>query len=174
MVCFNVRTDSVIEYSEWLLSTKSHSVCSNKCNVLNFVHRSIYVYFINVYQNHFLPGYLLCQSQSTLDGLGGDLQWRHNWRDGVSNYQPHNCLLNRLFRRRSKETSKLRVTSLCAGNSPMTGEFPAQMASNAESVSIWWRHHGWFICQVITDTRVVDVLVLWFRNIQAYESAIKS
>ena len=23
-----------------------------------------------------------------------------------------------------------------------TGEFPAQMASNAENVSIWWRHHG--------------------------------
>ena len=22
------------------------------------------------------------------------------------------------------------------------GEFPAQMASNAENVSIWWRHHG--------------------------------
>ena len=22
-----------------------------------------------------------------------------------------------------------------------TGEFPAQMASNAENVSIWWRHH---------------------------------
>ena len=21
-------------------------------------------------------------------------------------------------------------------------EFPAQMASNAENVSIWWRHHG--------------------------------
>ena len=34
-------------------------------------------------------------------------------------------------------TSKLRVTGLCAGNSPMTGEFPAQMASYAESVSIW-------------------------------------
>ena len=63
-------------------------------------------------------------------------------RDGVSNHQPHHCLLNRLFRRRSKQTSKLRVTSLCAGNSPMTGEFPAQMASNAENVSIWWRHHG--------------------------------
>ena len=28
------------------------------------------------------------------------------------------------------------------GNSPGTGEFPAQMASNAENVSIWWRHHG--------------------------------
>ena len=41
-----------------------------------------------------------------------------------------------------KETSKLRVTGLCAGNSPGTGEFPAQMASNAENVSIWWRHHA--------------------------------
>ena len=46
------------------------------------------------------------------------LQWRHNGRDGVSNHQPHDCLLNRLFRRRSKKTSKLRVTGLCAGNSP--------------------------------------------------------
>ena len=41
----------------------------------------------------------------------------------------------------SKKTSKLRVTGLCVGNSPMTGEFPAQMASNASNVSIWWRHH---------------------------------
>ena len=69
-------------------------------------------------------------------------QWRHNGRDGVSNHQPHDCLLNRLFRRRSKKTSKVRVTDLCGGNSPVTGEFPAQMASNAENVSIWWRHHG--------------------------------
>ena len=43
---------------------------------------------------------------------------------------------------RSKKTSKLRVTGLCAGNSPVTGEFPAQIASNVENVSIWWRHHG--------------------------------
>ena len=70
------------------------------------------------------------------------LRWRHNDRDGVSNHQPRDCLLNRLFRRRSKKTSKLRVTGLCAGNSPGTGEFPAQMASYAENVSIWWRRHG--------------------------------
>ena len=69
------------------------------------------------------------------------LLWRHNGRDSVSNHQPHDCLPNRLFRRRSKKTSKPRVTGLCAGNSPGTGEFPAQMASNAENVSIWWRHH---------------------------------
>ena len=41
------------------------------------------------------------------------LQWRHNGRDGVSNHQPHDCLLKLLFRRRSKKTSKLRVTGLC-------------------------------------------------------------
>ena len=46
------------------------------------------------------------------------LQWRHNDQDGVSNHQPRGCLLNRLFRRRSKKTSKLRVTGLCVGNSP--------------------------------------------------------
>ena len=46
------------------------------------------------------------------------LQWRHNDHDGVSNHQPHGCLLNRLFRHRSKKTSKLRVTGLCMGNSP--------------------------------------------------------
>ena len=69
------------------------------------------------------------------------LQWRHNGRDSASNHQPHDCLLNRLFRPRSKKTSKLRVTGLCVGNSPGTGEFPAQMASNAENVSIWWHHH---------------------------------
>ena len=70
------------------------------------------------------------------------LQWRHNGRDGVLNHQPHDRLLNRLFGRRSKKTSKLRVTGLGAGNSPGTGEFPAQRASNAENVSIWWHHHG--------------------------------
>ena len=60
------------------------------------------------------------------------LQWRHTGRDGVSNHQPPDCLLIRLFRRRSKKISKLRVTGLCAGNSPVTDEFSAQKASNVE------------------------------------------
>ena len=59
-------------------------------------------------------------------------QWRHNEHDGVSNRQPHDCLFNRLFRHRWKKTSKLRVTGLCKGNSPVT--FPAQRASNAEKM----------------------------------------
>ena len=43
-----------------------------------------------------------------------------------------------------KKTIKLCVTGLCVGNSPGTGEFPAQMASDTENVSIWWRHHALF------------------------------
>ena len=69
------------------------------------------------------------------------LQWRHNGSDGVLNHLSLDCLRNRLFWRRSKKASKLYVTGLCEGNSPVTGEFPAQRASNAENVFIWWRHH---------------------------------
>ena len=74
------------------------------------------------------------------------LKWRHNGRDGVSNHKSHDCLLNRLFGRRSTKTSKLRVTVLCEGNSTVTGEFPAQMASNAENIFIWWRHRVFYTC----------------------------
>ena len=38
----------------------------------------------------------------------------------------------------TRKTSKLRVTGICAGNSPEATEFPAQM----ENISIWWRHHA--------------------------------
>ena len=76
----------------------------------------------------------------------GLLRWRHNEHHDVSNNQPLGCLLNCLFRCRSKETSKLCVTGLCGGNSPVTGEFPAQRISNAENVSIWWRHHALPTC----------------------------
>ena len=46
------------------------------------------------------------------------------------------------WRRRSKKTSKPRVSGLCCGNSPVIDEFPTQRASNAVKVSIWWRHHA--------------------------------
>ena len=67
------------------------------------------------------------------------LHWRHNGHDSVSNHQPHDCLPNRLFADQRKHQSS--VTGLCVGNSPGTGEYPSQMAGNAENVSIWWRHH---------------------------------
>ena len=97
------------------------------------------------------------------------LQWRHNGRDGVSNHQPRVCLLNRLFSRRSKSTSKLRVTCLCAGNSPVS------YASYAENVSIWWRYHDntnrWHICGTYSKDAIFHswrqlhyeiVLCLWY------------
>ena len=70
-------------------------------------------------------------------------QWRHNECDGISNHQRLHCLLNYFFffGCRSKKTSKLHITGLCEGNLPLTGEFPAQRASNAENASIWCRHH---------------------------------
>ena len=82
---------------------------------------------------------------------------------GVSNHQPHHCLLNRLFRRRSKKTSKLRVTGLCVGNSPQTGEFPAQMASDAENVSI---------CDVIMRRRHTAAGVQRVVNLTGAENGI--
>ena len=86
-----------------------------------------------------------------LSPLRLSLRWRHNGRDGVSN---HHCFLNRLFGRRSKKTSKFRITGHCVGNSPGTGEFPAQMASNAENVSIWWRHYVYMQIPLPAGVRV--------------------
>ena len=70
------------------------------------------------------------------------LLWRHDGHDASQIICLRIVYSAVYLRHRSKKTSKLRVTGLCARNSPGTGEFPAQMASNAEHVSIWWRHHG--------------------------------
>ena len=92
------------------------------------------------------------------------LLWRHNWHDGVSDHQPHDCLLNSLFRRRWNKLSKHRVTGLCEGNSPVTDEFLAQRASSAENVSIWWRHHDMTQCggQRRTSERARISQIIWF------------
>ena len=79
------------------------------------------------------------------------LQWHHNGRDGVSDHQPHDCLLNRLFRRRSKKTSKLRVNGLCGVihrwpvNSPHKGPvtrkwFHLMTSSWVMKISSKWRY----------------------------------
>ena len=57
-------------------------------------------------------------------------------------------LFTQLFiRAQIKENIKAPRHWHCAGNSPVTGEFPPQMASNADNVSIWWRHHA----EIYTD-----------------------
>ena len=50
------------------------------------------------------------------------LQWHHYEHDGIPNHQTHDCLLKCLFKHRSKKTSKLRITGLCEGNSPVNSE----------------------------------------------------
>ena len=77
-------------------------------------HVSLWLWIINSRLGHATICLWLCA-----------LQWRHNGLDSISNHQLPDCLL----------------TGLCDGNSPVTGEFPAQRASNAENVSIWWCHH---------------------------------
>ena len=101
-----------------------------------------FLVFVVVWSRPFMFSHILKYS---FTGTGAVVwspsQWRHNERDGVSNHRCYDCLLNRLFGCGSKKTSKLRVTGLCEGNSPVTGEFPSQRASSAENASIWWRHH---------------------------------
>ena len=102
------------------------------------------------------------------------LHWRHNGGDGVSNRRRHDCLLNRLLRRRSKKSSKPRVTVLCKGNSPVTGELPAQKASDTENVSIWWRHHGILqVCDVTSSVLshgskafILKLSVHWLKSLK--------
>ena len=62
---------------------------------------------------------------------------------------------NSYFLRSGPQGATLLMTGLCAGNSPGTGEFPAQMASYAENVSIWWRHH-------VLSVRETNVCKTWF------------
>ena len=93
---------------------------------------------------------------------GKSLQWRHNERDGVSNHRHLDCLFNCVFRRRSKKTSKLRVTG------PLWGEFtgdwwiPVQGASNAENVSIWWRHH--VVDHGMWSKRLNTAIICWRKS----------
>ena len=70
------------------------------------------------------------------------------------------------MRRRSKKTSKLRVPGLCAGNSPVTGEFPAQRASKAENVSIWWSHHEKSEFQKARDCFVIIYALIKFADLE--------
>ena len=79
------------------------------------------------------------------------LQWRHNEHNGVSNHKPHDCLINCLLRRRSKKTSRFRVTVLCEGN--------LQRVSNVENVSIWWRHHILYSVMLTAKTILLSALL---------------
>ena len=98
-----VETFSV---SKTLTLSQEHVIlsCHTFCHKIAGIFLNRKTCFQYYYQEILIPG----QTPSPL-------QWRHNGRDGVSNHQPHHCLLNRLFMRRSKKTSRLRVTGLRMG-----------------------------------------------------------
>ena len=79
-------------------------------------------------------------------------------------------IVYRLFIRRSRKTSKLRVTGLCEGNSPMTGGFLAQMVNNTENVSIWWRHHGTMGSDFPRSWYPLSPLIHIFRIFRKFEN----
>ena len=87
------------------------------------------------YHNFVLSLHIISVGFNRLGNNETALQRRHNERDCVSNHRHLDHLLNRLFRRRSKTTSKLRATGLCEGNSPVTGALPVQRISNVEKKS---------------------------------------
>ena len=62
-----------------------------------------------------------------------------------------------------KKTPKLRIIGFCMGNSPGAGEFPAQMTSNAENDSIWWRlHSAGTFCDILLWTMMKSSLYVIF------------
>ena len=84
---------------------------------------------------------LLLTSRQFIYNVTVSLQWRHNERDGVSNQQPRDCLLNRLFKAQIKGNIKApRHWRWMRGihRWPVT----VQMARNAKNVPYWWLHHG--------------------------------
>ena len=104
------------------------------------------------------------------------LLWRYNGHDSVYNHQPHECLLNSSFRCRSKRTSKLRVTGLCVGNSPETGEFPHKwpvtrkmfpfgdviMTEICPCQFIWWSGTTWMTSHYLNNHDPVYCFIFVF------------
>ena len=72
----------------------------------------------------------------------GTLQWCHNQRDGVPNHQPHDCLLNRLFRYRSKKHQSSAPLNFVSGihRWPMKSLHKGPVTQN--KFPNIWRHHG--------------------------------
>ena len=84
---------------------------------------------------------------------------------------------SRLFRQpfvqvQIKENIKPRVTDLCEGKSPVTGELAAQRASNAEYVFIWWRHHDYQFDEGEQISLKFDQNTTDFVHGNAFENAI--
>ena len=127
MICSGMRRfiRKVKQIIFWLMATHQHPK-----SALSHI-----IAFVQILSIHVIKRIHNIQQQYLMKIHYSDVIFK---RDGVPDLD---YILNRLFRRRTKKASKLRVTGLCEGNSSVTCEFPAQRASNAKSVYLWWRHH---------------------------------
>ena len=94
----------------------------------------------------------------------------HHKSGGVSNHQPHDCLLNRLFRRRSKKTSKLRVTGLCVGIPRTNGQPVTRKMFPFDDVIMLFMHwiticyHLTISCSFVLDFHISNCFsILYFH-----------
>ena len=109
------------------------------------------------------------------------LQWRHNERDGVANHRSLDCILNRLFRRRSKKTSKLCVTGLCGERwIPRTkGQWRGKcfhlmtsswlfhhLVPQGKQSAGYWLNQGWPRLKLCKSHENLNILL--FKTVDAY------
>ena len=111
----NVWTSSYWKYGIDLSYVLLFLFCSECISQTQNLRLSLYTQFV-------ITRYCMRITNVGLDTIM-KLQWRNNDRDCVLYHQPRDCLLNGLFRRRLKKTSKLQITGLCAGNWLVTGKF---------------------------------------------------
>ena len=95
----------------WVSARKTKLLCLSN-GVTSFWHQPIDIMRYTVYE----PKSAGLENHN--DGMQFTiLSWRHYERDGVSNYQPHDCLLNRLFNAQIKQNTK------APRHWPLCGEF---------------------------------------------------
>ena len=97
------------------------------------------------------------------------LQWRHNGRDGVSNYQSHDCLLNRLFKAQKKKNQSSASLAFVRGihrwplNSPHKGPIARKMFPFDDVIMSWWRHGTHIIFLHLSNMILVSSNLAFFR-----------
>ena len=131
VLCFIVSILSCFSGLRWVICTRTPKGCITGTESILRISQSSEVTLKDMGKNGQCLTTTKKQSTRRAHIFGMSLQWRHNELDGISNHRRLGCLLNRLLMRRSKKTSKIRVTRLCGGNSPVNSR-----ASNAENVSI--------------------------------------
>ena len=113
-----------------------------------------YYFHANVclWLNPYAPALDLCSPNGKVSSQQIATLWRHNEHDGVSNHQLHDCLLDRLFKRRSKKTSSAGIRRWPVNSLhrwPVTRKmFPFD---DVVMIGCW---NSWLLCSSVTVTSI--------------------